>query len=58
MGRDWGEKDDHIVIDIKQNGVGSRIYVTFSSSDSQHLTDKYLGGLFSQIQSVAEGSVR
>ena len=58
MGLDWGDSKDHITLEVEKNGVGSRIYIQFFSSNPQHLTDAYLGNLFVQIKDVAEGKVR
>lgn len=58
MGRNWGDGKDHITLEVEKNGVGSRIYIQFLSSNPQHLTESYLGDLFAQIKNVAEGNVR
>lgn len=58
MGRNWGEGKDHITLDVERNGVGSRVYIQFFSSNPQHLTEAYLGNLFAQVKGVAEGKVR
>jgi hypothetical protein len=58
MGRNWGEGNDHITLEVEKNGVGSRVYIQFFSSNPQHLTDAYLGNLYTQVRSVAEGKVR
>ncbi|HCQ8393245.1 TPA: hypothetical protein OMD89_004024 [Klebsiella oxytoca] len=58
MGRNWGEGNDHITLEVEKNGVGSRVYIQFFSSNPQHLTEAYLGNLFAQVKNVAEGKVR
>lgn len=58
MGRNWGEGKDHITLEVEKNGVGSRVYIQFFSSNSQHLTEAYLGNLYTQVKGVAEGNVR
>jgi len=58
MGRDWGEGNDHITLEIEKNGDGSRLYIQFFSSNHQHLTESYLSNLFTQVRGVAEGKVR
>ncbi|SVN00301.1 Uncharacterised protein [Klebsiella pneumoniae] len=58
MGRNWGEGKDHITLEVEKNGVGSRIYIQFFSSNPQHLTEAYLGNLYTQVKGVAEGKVR
>ncbi|HBN0322787.1 TPA: hypothetical protein L1M30_003749, partial [Salmonella enterica subsp. enterica serovar Typhimurium] len=58
MGRNWGEGKDHITLEVETNGVGSRVYIQFFSSNPQHLTEAYLGNLYTQVKGVAEGKVR
>jgi hypothetical protein len=58
MGRNWGGSKDHITLEVEKNGVGSRVYIRFFSSNPQHLTEAYLGNLFVQVKDVAEGKVR
>ena len=58
MGRNWGEGKDHITLEVEKNGVGSRVYIQFFSSNPQHLTEDYLGNLYTQVKGVAEGKVR
>ncbi|AHG20625.1 hypothetical protein Z042_14100 [Chania multitudinisentens RB-25] len=61
MGRDWGADEgieDNILIELEKNGAGSRLYITFRSSDASHVTEAYTGNLFAQIKQVAEGKVR
>ncbi|MBW6608147.1 hypothetical protein KXT90_24525, partial [Salmonella enterica subsp. enterica serovar Weltevreden] len=55
MGRNWGEGKDHITLEVETNGVGSRVYIQFFSSNPQHLTEAYLGNLYTQVKGVAEG---
>ncbi|TPW38381.1 hypothetical protein FKM52_20480 [Mixta tenebrionis] len=57
MGRNWGG-GDHITLEVEKNGIGSRVYIQFFSSNPQHLTEAYLGNLFAQVKGVAEGKVR
>lgn len=61
MGRDWGADEgieDNILIELEKNGAGSRVYITFRSSEASHATEVYTGNLFTQIKQVAEGKVR
>lgn len=61
MGRDWGADEgieDTILIELEKNGAGSRMYITFRSSEASHVTEAYTGQLFAQIKQVAEGNVR
>ena len=57
MGQDW-KGNDHLRIEVEKNGKGSRLYVTYSSSDKSHLTNDYLKNLLDQIRGVAEGVIR
>jgi hypothetical protein len=61
MGRNWGADEgieDNILVELEKNGAGSRLYITFRSSDASHVTEAYTGKLFNQIKQVAEGKVR
>ncbi|VXD06558.1 conserved exported hypothetical protein [Enterobacterales bacterium 8AC] len=61
MGRDWGADEgveDMILIELEKNGAGSRMYITFSSSEASHVTDAYTGKLFAEVKQVAEGKLR
>ncbi|AUQ43648.1 hypothetical protein NJ56_04585 [Yersinia ruckeri] len=61
MGRDWGADEgieDNILIELEKNGSGSRLYVTFRSSEASHVTEAYTGKLFAEVKQVAEGKVR
>lgn len=61
MGRDWGADEgveDIILIELEKNGAGSRMYITFRSSEASHVTDAYTGKLFAEIKQVAEGKLR
>ncbi|EKN3347126.1 hypothetical protein O8E94_002421 [Yersinia ruckeri] len=61
MGRNWGADEgieDNILIELEKNGAGSRMYITFRSSEALHVTEAYTGKLFAQIKQVAEGKVR
>ncbi|CRY82387.1 Uncharacterised protein [Yersinia intermedia] len=61
MGRDWGADEgieDNILIELEKNGSGSRLYVTFRSSEASHVTEAYTGDLFAEVKQVAEGKVR
>lgn len=56
MGQEW-KGSDRLVLEIEKSGAGSRLKVTYSSPDSSHLTDAYLGRLMKQLQQVANGQV-
>lgn len=61
MGRDWGADEgieDNILIELEKNGTGSRMYITFRSSEASHVTEAYTGKLFAEVKQVAEGNVR
>lgn len=61
MGRSWGAEEgieDNILIELEKNGAGSRMYITFSSSEASHVTEAYTSKLFTEIKQVAEGKVR
>lgn len=61
MGRSWGADEgieDQILIELEKNGAGSRMYITFRSSEASHVSEDYVGKLFTQIKEVAEGKVR
>ncbi|WP_034947632.1 hypothetical protein [Erwinia oleae] len=61
MGRDWGADEgieDNILIELEKNGAGSRMYITFRSSEASHVSEDYVGKLFTQIKQVAEGKIR
>lgn len=61
MGRDWGADEggeDNILIELEKNGAGSRMYITFRSSEASHVTEAYTGKLFAEVKQVAEGKVR
>lgn len=56
MGQEW-KGSDRLVLEVEKSGAGSRLKVTYSSPDSSHLTDAYLGRLMKQLQQVANGQV-
>ncbi len=61
MGRDWGADEgteDNILIELEKNGAGSRMYITFRSSEASHVTEAYTGKLFAEVKQVAEGKIR
>ena len=61
MGRAWGTDEgieDNILIELEKNGAGSRMYITFRSSEASHVTEAYTGKLFAEVKQVAEGKVR
>ncbi|CAI2038352.1 Uncharacterised protein [Serratia fonticola] len=61
MGRDWGADEgieDNILIELEKNGAGSRLYITFRSSEASHVTEAYTGKLFTEVKQVAEGKIR
>ncbi|CEE94254.1 hypothetical protein [Xenorhabdus koppenhoeferi] len=57
MGKNWNE-NDHLNIKLEKNGKGTLMFITYSSANPEHLTDKYLKRLFKQINDVAIGKVR
>ena len=57
MGNDWMSRD-HLEIELEKHGIGSRMYITYSSPDRKHLTTEYLSSLFAKIKSVAEGKIK
>ncbi|CAI1775628.1 MULTISPECIES: hypothetical protein [Enterobacterales] len=61
MGKDWGADEgieDNILIELEKNGAGSRMYISFRSSEASHVTEAYTGKLFAEVKQVAEGKVR
>ncbi|MDF7679943.1 hypothetical protein PT300_04665 [Enterobacteriaceae bacterium ESL0689] len=58
MGSDWGDQDDHLTIEVEKNGVGSRLYITYSSSSQKRLASDSLQQLMKNIKDVAEGTKR
>ncbi|WP_127958537.1 hypothetical protein [Serratia microhaemolytica] len=58
MGNNWGDYGDHLTIEVEKNGVGSRLYITYSSSSPQTLTGEGLKELMAEVKGVAEGTVR
>lgn len=57
MGSDWGD-EDHLELEVEKNGSGSRLYITYSSPDPNHLTESFLSPLYTKVKNVAEGTVR
>ncbi|MDE1485128.1 hypothetical protein KKI90_01500 [Xenorhabdus bovienii] len=57
MGKNWND-NDHLNIKLEKNGKGTLMFITYSSANSEHLTDSYLKRLFKQINDVAVGKVR
>ncbi|MBC3211069.1 hypothetical protein [Serratia fonticola] len=61
MGKSWGADEgveDNVLIELEKNGLGSRMYITFRSSEASHVTEAYTSKLFTEIKQVAEGKVR
>lgn len=57
MGNDWAD-NEHLELELEKNGSGSRLYITYSSPNPNHLTENYLTPLYEKVKGVAEGTVR
>jgi hypothetical protein len=57
MGSDW-EDESHVDIEVEKNVAGSKLYITYSSSNPRNLTSEYLEPLYVKIKRIAEGTIR
>lgn len=60
FGHKLGENEprDEVILELEKNGAGTRLYITYHSSFSRHLTDEYVNPLFNQMRDVASGKLR
>ncbi|BBV00350.1 hypothetical protein AB6H26_08430 [Providencia hangzhouensis] len=60
FGNKLGENEprDEVTLELEKNGSGTRLYITYRSSFSSHLTDSYVNPLFYQMRDVAAGKAK
>lgn len=60
MGANVGKRTPpaHIVFELEKNGPGTKMYITYSSSHSETLTEAFVQKLFKTANDVATGKIR